>query len=118
VLAGLDVNAKRGDAIRADLYRKSLKVLDRVRGLGLYTPNTDNTPIVELPLAAGVDIDVVGKTLWDRGIYVTLAAYPLVPRNQLGIRAQVTAANTDAEIDELNAVITELADAGQLKKAD
>jgi 8-amino-7-oxononanoate synthase len=118
VLAGMDVNAKRGDAIRADLYQKSMKVLCHVRALGVYTPNLTNTPIIELPLAAGVDIDVVGKTLWDRGIYVTLAAYPLVPRNQLGIRAQVTAANTDAEIDELNAVITELTEAGQLRKAD
>ena len=65
VLAGLDVNDKRGDAIRADLYRKSMKVLDHVRGLGVYTPNTGNTPIIELPLAAGEDIDAVGKLLWD-----------------------------------------------------
>jgi 8-amino-7-oxononanoate synthase len=117
VLAGMSVNAKRGDAIRADLFRKSMKVLDHVRGLGVYTPNETNTPIIELPLAAGEDIDAVGKLLWDRGIYVTLAAYPLVPRDQVGFRAQVTAANTDAEIDELNAVITELAAAGRLRKA-
>jgi len=117
VLSGMEVNAKRGDAIRADLYRKSMKVLDHVRALGVYTPNVGNAPVVELPLAEGEDIDVVGKLLWDRGIYVTLAAYPLVPRDQVGFRAQVTAANTDAEIDELNAVITELAAAGRLRKA-
>ena len=118
VLAGMEVNAKRGDAIRADLYRKTRMVLDHVRALGVYTPNVDNTPIIELPLAAGQDIDVIGKTLWDRGIYVTLAAYPLVPRDQVGFRAQVTAANTDAEIDQLNAVITDLAAAGQLRTTD
>jgi 8-amino-7-oxononanoate synthase len=118
VLAGLSVNEKRGDAIRADLYRKSMKVLDHVRALGVFTPNTGDTPVIELPLAAGEDIDVVGKLLWDRGIYVTLAAYPLVPRDQVGFRAQITAANTDAEIDELNAVITELAAAGKLRKAE
>jgi 8-amino-7-oxononanoate synthase len=117
VLAGLDVNAKRGDAIRAGLYRKSMKVLDHVRALGLYTPNVGDTPVIELPLGKGEDIDAVGKLLWDRGIYVTLAAYPLVPRDQIGFRAQVTAANTDAEIDELNAVITELAAAGRLRRA-
>jgi|tagenome__1003787_1003787.scaffolds.fasta_scaffold20915308_2 8-amino-7-oxononanoate synthase len=116
VLAGMDVNAKRGDAIRADLYRKSVKVLDHVRSLGIYTPNSGNTPVIELPLAAGQDIDLVGKRLWDRGIYVTLAAYPLVPHDQVGFRAQVTAANTDAEIDELNAVITDLAADGQLRR--
>lgn len=115
VLAGFEVNAKRGDAIRADLYRKSMKVLDHVRALGVFTPNTGNTPVVELPLAGGQDIDEVGKLLWERGIYVTLAAYPLVPRDQVGFRAQLTAANTDEEIDELNAVITELANAGRLR---
>jgi 8-amino-7-oxononanoate synthase len=118
VLAGMSVNAKRGDAIRADLFRKSMKVLDHVRGLGVFTPNTGNTPVIELPLAAGEDIDVVGKLLWDRGIYVTLAAYPLVPRDQVGFRAQVTAANTDTEIDELNAVITELAADGKLRMVE
>ena len=117
VLAGLAVNAKRGDAIRADLYRKSMKVLDHVRALGVYTPNVGNTPVMELPLAEGEDIDAIGKVLWDRGIYVTLAAYPLVPRDQVGFRAQVTAVNTDAEIDELNAVITELAALGRLRRA-
>jgi 8-amino-7-oxononanoate synthase len=118
VLAGFEVNAKRGDAIRADLYRKSMKVLDHVRALGVFTPNTGNTPVVELPLAAGEDIDAVGKLLWDRGIYVTLAAYPLVPRNEVGFRAQLTAANTDQEIDELNAVITELAQGGKLRMTE
>ncbi|HYS34212.1 MAG TPA: pyridoxal phosphate-dependent aminotransferase family protein [Pseudonocardiaceae bacterium] len=118
VLAGLDVNEKRGDAIRADLYRKAQKVLDHVRRLGLYTPNTGSTPIVELPLAAGHDIHAVGEFLWQRGIYVTLAAYPLVPRDQVGFRVQVTAANTDAELDQLNAVLTELAADGQLRAAD
>src|SRR5919107_4215621 len=118
VLAGMDVNAKRGDAIRADLYRKSVKVLDHVRSLGVFTPNVANTPVIELPLAAGKDIDAVGKLLWARGIYVTLAAYPLVPRDQVGFRAQVTAANTDAEIDELNAVITDLAADGLLRTVD
>jgi 8-amino-7-oxononanoate synthase len=94
-----------------------MKVLDHVRALGVFTPNAGNTPVIELPLATGEDIDAVGKLLWDRGIYVTLAAYPLVPRDQVGFRAQVTAANSDEEIDELNAVITELASAGKLRRA-
>ncbi|MBL7255364.1 aminotransferase class I/II-fold pyridoxal phosphate-dependent enzyme [Paractinoplanes lichenicola] len=118
VNAGLDLNEKRGDDIRADLYRKTMKVLDHVRGLGVFTPNTGTTPVIELPLAAGEDIDAVGKLLWDRGIYVTLAAYPLVPRDQVGFRAQVTAANDDSELDELNAVITELHAAGKLRRVE
>jgi 8-amino-7-oxononanoate synthase len=118
VMAGMNVNEKRGDAIRADLYRKSMKILDHVRGLGVHTPNTGNTPVIELALADGEDIDAVGKLLWQRGIYVTLAAYPLVPRHEVGFRAQVTAANTDEEIDELNVVITELNAAGKLRRVE
>ncbi|MEV0131514.1 pyridoxal phosphate-dependent aminotransferase family protein [Dactylosporangium sp. NPDC050688] len=117
VMAGLDVNEKRGDEIRGELYRKTMKVLDHVRALGLYTPNTGTTPIIELPLAEGQDIQQVGQFLWDRGIYVTLAAYPLVPRDQVGFRVQVTAANTDEELDQLNAVLSELADRQQLRDA-
>jgi 8-amino-7-oxononanoate synthase len=118
VMSGLEDNEKRGDDIRADLYRKTMRVLDHVRTLGVYTPNTGATPIIELPLAKGEDIAKVGQFLWDRETYVTLAAYPLVPRDQVGFRVQVTAANTDAEIDQLNAVLSDLARDGKLLRTD
>lgn len=108
VRAGFVVNAERGEAIRADLWRKTARVLDHVHGLGIDTPNTSGFPIVEVPVADGVAIDVVAKALWARGIYVTIAAYPLVPRHEAGFRVQVTAANTDEEIDELNVMLSEL----------
>jgi 8-amino-7-oxononanoate synthase len=117
VLAGLEVNRRRGEAVRADLYRMTARVLDQVRALGLHTPNTAGTPIIELPLADPRQLDLVGRLLFDRGIHVTLAAYPLVPRDQVGIRVQVTAANTDAEIDHLNQVLSELADRELLRPA-
>jgi 7-keto-8-aminopelargonate synthetase-like enzyme len=109
VLAGMAVNDVRGDAVRADLHRKTATVLDTVHALGMSTPNTSGLPIIELPLADADDIDVVGDFLFSRGIYVTLAAYPLVPRNQVGFRVQVTAANSDEDIEQLCSVLTELA---------
>lgn len=117
VLAGFRVNARRGEAIRAELFRKTARVLDVVRSAGLYTPNTSGHPIIELPLACGEQIDDVGRFLFDRGIYVTLAAYPLVPRRQVGFRIQVTAANGDDEIEELCAVLLELAERFALQPA-
>jgi 8-amino-7-oxononanoate synthase len=108
VLAGFAVNEKRGDDIRADLHRKTMRVLDHVRGLRIDCPNKSDFPIIEIPLQRSAEIDDVAEVLWKRGIYVTLAAYPLVPRDQAGFRVQVTAANTDSEIDELNAALTEL----------
>ena len=101
VLAGLDVNAARGDAIRADLYRKTRRVLDHLRALGVATPNRTGFPLVLVPLADPEDLDRVGHALLDRGIYPTLAPYPGVPRSEVGFRIQVTAANTDEEIDSL-----------------
>ena len=115
VMAGFGVNASRGEQIRFELYRKTARVLEVVRAAGLYTPNTSGHPIIELPLACGERIDEVGRFLFDRGIYVTLAAYPLVPRSQVGFRIQVTAANGDDEIEELCAVVGELADRFELQ---
>jgi 8-amino-7-oxononanoate synthase len=110
-MAGLEVNDVRGDAVRARLYRLTERVLDRVRQLGLYAANRTVTPIIELPLAAGVDLADVAAKLWRRGIYVTLAAYPLVPRDQAGVRIMLTAAHTDQEVDRLNEVLSDLAPA-------
>jgi 8-amino-7-oxononanoate synthase len=117
VLAGFDVNADRGDKLRADLHRMSTRVLQHVRGLGVFTPNTDDTPIIELPIALDRDLVEVSELLWRRELFVTLAPYPGVPRDQVGFRVQVTAANTDAQIDELNAVISELAAADVFQSA-
>ena len=101
VLAGLEVNDSRGDHIRAALHRKTAQVLETISELGLATPNVSGLPIIEIPLENADDIDAVGHFLYEAGIYVTLAAYPLVPRAEVGFRIQVTAANGDDEIDEL-----------------
>jgi 8-amino-7-oxononanoate synthase len=109
VMAGFDVNEARGETIRADLHRKTRRVLDQVHALNLDCPNRSGFPVIELPVQHGADLEDVAALLWKRGVYVTLAAYPLVPRDQAGFRVQVTAANTDSEIDELNAALSELA---------
>jgi 8-amino-7-oxononanoate synthase len=108
VLAGFSVNNAEGDALRRRLYDMTRCVLDRVAEVGLFTLNTSGFPIIELPLGRSEDIDHVGRFLFDRGIYVTLAAYPLVPKTQVGFRIQLSAANTDEEIEQLNDVIGEL----------
>jgi 8-amino-7-oxononanoate synthase len=107
-LAGLRVNRDRGDLIRADLHRKTTRVLDCLEDLGVATPNRSGLPVIEVPLGDPEQIDEVGRFLYDRGVYVTLAVYPLVPRSQVGFRIQVTAANTDEEITQLTAVLREL----------
>jgi 8-amino-7-oxononanoate synthase len=116
-LAGLEVNDRRGDAIRADLWKKTAAVLECLDRIGAHTPNRSGFPIIEVPLARHEDIDAVGRFLFENGIYVTLAAYPLVPRSEVGFRIQVTAANTNAEIDQLVDVLGGLANAFDLQPA-
>src|ERR1700760_469435 len=75
VLEGLRVNEKRGEELRGTLHRLTWRVLDRLSELGVYTPNQSGFPIVEIPLADPDSLDAVGDLLFDRGIYVTMAAY-------------------------------------------
>ena len=116
VLAGLEVNEVRGEAMRGHLYRLSKRLLDRIRELGVVTLNTDDTPIVELPIATDRDLVDVSHELWRRRLFVTLAPYPGVPKDQVGFRIQVTAAHTDEQLDHLADAITDLAADGTLRR--
>ena len=110
VLEGMRVNEERGDELRGTLHRLTARVLDRIHELGIATPNTSGFPIVEIPLVDPHSVDEVGDYLFDRGIYVTMAVYPLVPCDQVGFRLQLTAANTDEQVDHLCEVLGEVAE--------
>ncbi len=114
-IKGLEVNDVRGDLYRYEMYRKTKRVMDRLNELDIYTPNVSGYPLIEIPLANHEDIDPVGRYLFDRGVYVTLAAYPLVPKDEVGFRIQVTAANGDDQIDLLCEVLGELQDRFKLQ---
>jgi 8-amino-7-oxononanoate synthase len=116
VLAGLRVNQARGDELRADLAGKTRRVLDHLAALGVYTPNTSGLPIIEIPLGRAGDIEAVGDFLFEHGIYVTLAAYPLVPRDQVGFRIQLTVTNRADEIEQLNETLGLLAERFELRQ--
>jgi len=120
-IEGLKVNERRGDELRQDVHDMTRRVLGAVGGLGISTPNASGYPIVELPLANPAEIDSVGTHLFERGIFATMAAYPLVPRSQVGFRFQITAANTREQVEGLVAVLGELTDrfrfGGALEKA-
>ena len=118
VLTGLEVNRTRGDSVRLDLWRKTRRVLDALGDLDIYTPYQSGYPIIEIPLADHEEIDDVGRYLFDHGIYATLAAYPLVPKNEVGFRIQTTAANSDEDIADLIRVLTSMRGHFQLLQHD
>jgi 8-amino-7-oxononanoate synthase len=117
VIEGMRVNETRGDQLRANLHRLTHRVLNRLDQLGLSTPNESGFPIIEIPLADPDTVDEVGNLLFDRGIYVTMAVYPLVPREEVGFRLQLTAANTDEQVDHLCDVLGEVAERFKLRRA-
>jgi 8-amino-7-oxononanoate synthase len=117
-LAGLDVNERRGDVLRADLYAKTKRVLDALHAIGIHTPNRHGLPVIEVPLAHADQIGDIGRFLFENGVYVTLAAYPLVPRDEVGFRIQVTAANTWREVDHLVDVLGRLAERHALRTTE
>ena len=112
------MNERRGDAMRADLWAKTQRVLERL--------DRARRPDAEPRTACRSSrcrsrrpsrSATSGRFLFENGIYVTLAAYPLVPRSEVGFRVQLTAANTDAEIDQLIDVLGKLANAFDLQPA-
>ncbi len=82
--------AARRRAAGDDARRTRPGCCEALDELGVYTPNRSGLPIVEIPLRDHTRIDAVGRMLFDRGVYVTLAAYPLVPKDEVGFRIQLT----------------------------
>ena len=101
VLAGLDVNEQRGEALRRVLFDRTQRVLDCWTASACTRQTARAFRSSRSRSRDHRRIDAVGRLLFDRGVYVTLAAYPLVPRDEVGFRVQLTAANTDAEVDML-----------------
>ena len=104
----------RGPSL-SSVPRSALGEIPAGRIGGVATPNRSGFPIIEVPLRDHTRIAAVGEFLYRRGVYVTLAAFPLVPKNEVGFRFQVTAANTDAEVDMAIAGLEALAELGELK---
>jgi 8-amino-7-oxononanoate synthase len=115
-LTGLQVNRTRGDANRLRLWQLTHRLLDGLHEVGIKSPNTSGFPIVEVSLANHEEIDEVGRYLFDHGQYVTMAAYPLVPKHEVGFRIQTTAANTEEQVDELLGVLVGLKERFQLQQ--
>ena len=119
MLAGFEVNENAGDELRRALYEKTGRVLDCLSRPGhAHAQPVRASRSSRSPSATTDDIGAVGRFLFENGIYVTLAAYPLVPKDEVGFRVQVTAANTDDQIDELIDTLGALADRFALQRSD
>ena len=62
-LVGLQVNATRGDQLRARIHAGARRILDHLAGMGVATRNVSAFPVVEVPLADPDDLDLLRDAL-------------------------------------------------------
>lgn len=104
-LAGLAVNAERGDGLRRHLHRLTARAIDGARARGWAVDNPLAFPVVNL-VTGGVERTVAAsRVMWEHGILFTPSVFPAAPLHRGGFRLSFTAANTDDDVDRLLAAL-------------
>lgn len=104
-LAGLAVNAERGDDLRSHLHRLTARAIDGARERGWPVDNPLAFPVINL-VTGGVERTVAAsKVMWEHGILFTPSVFPAAPLDRGGFRISFTAANTDDDVDRLLAAL-------------
>lgn len=99
-LAGLQVNRQEGDQLRKKIYHLTRKLVTQARAIGFEVDNYRYVPIVSILVGGAQYIVDVCQLLWQYGILITPAIFPIVPLNKSALRFSITAANTNEEIDQ------------------
>jgi len=96
-----------GDGLRRQLARNALRFRAGMTTAGFVLAGADH-PIVPVMLGdARIATEMATRMLAER-VYVTAFAYPVVPMGKARIRTQMSAAHTDADIDEAVAAFTKV----------
>lgn len=117
LITGLAVNERYGDELRRKLYSLSAMAIKGLRDLGFYIDNDTNFPIVSVWIGDSKHLVEASKILWDSGILITLAPYPMVRRGEETLRITVTAANDEEEVGQLIAAFAKIKDYLEKEKA-
>ena len=97
-LAVLDLLAD-GDALRSQLRRNAERFRIAMAAAGFTLAGADH-PIIPVMLGDARVAGEMARLLLDEGIYVTAFSYPVVPQGKARIRTQMSAAHSDADIDQ------------------
>ena len=109
-LAGIDVNVRDGDQLRARVARLTRRLVTGIRSLGLQVDNQNDFPIVTVVLGKPDAVVATCQLLWRHGVLITPALYPAVPLDRGGIRFSVTAANTEEQVERVLRALSEYVD--------
>lgn len=101
VVAGLKINENEGEAIRRRIWLLTRNAVTSLKRLGFEVSNTTGFPIVSVRINDRNRIIEISKTLYRNHIFLTLSPYPMVKKGDEALRITITAANTEAEIEQL-----------------
>lgn len=98
-IAGLKLNRREGDEWRKQVYKLTHKLVTEAKAMGFEVINDNFFPIVGVIIGKTKNVVTACNILWDYGILITPALFPIVPMDQGRLRFSITAANTEEEID-------------------
>lgn len=101
LLTGLEINEKRGDEYRQKLWDITKTAIDGLRELGFTVMNKTGFPIASVWIGDTDDLIATANVLYDEGILVTAAPYPMVRKGDECHRLTFTSANTEEEVQSL-----------------
>jgi glycine C-acetyltransferase len=94
----LDIVEREGPALRARLFGNARRLRQGLSGLGFQLLPGEH-PIVPVMLGDAALAQRFAAGLLEEGIYAVGFSFPVVPRGQARIRAQLSAAHTDEDLD-------------------
>ncbi len=101
LLRGLSINKTKGELYRKRLWDLTNQAIAGLRKLGLKVINNTGFPIVSVYVGNTDDLIATANILFDEGILVTVAPFPMVKQGDEAHRLTFTAANTSQEITQL-----------------
>jgi len=101
LLRGLTINEKRGEQYRKQLWDVTGSAIAGLRELGFTVMNETGFPIASVWVGDTDDLIATANILFEEGILVTVAPYPMVKKGDECHRLTFTAANTEEEVETL-----------------
>ncbi|HSX35465.1 MAG TPA: aminotransferase class I/II-fold pyridoxal phosphate-dependent enzyme [Patescibacteria group bacterium] len=101
LLTGLEINEKRGEEYRKRLWDITKASIDGLRELGFTVMNKTGFPIASVWIGDTDDLVATANILFDEGILVTAAPYPMVRKGDECHRLTFTSVNTPEEVQSL-----------------
>ncbi len=99
-IAGLRLNQTEGEEWRKQVYQLTCKLVTEAKAMGFEVVNENFFPIVGVVIGNTTQVVEACKILWEYGILITPAIFPIVPFDEGLLRFSITAANTEQEIDQ------------------